>query len=259
MLRRLVLGLMLALCFGIESEPAVAGVQLFTNNAVTTLAAPASNSATTLTVSSSSLFPSPTGGNWFIATLEHIVSGVVTVNEIVKVTNVSGTTWTVVRAQEGTSAVAWLSGDTVALLPTAGGLAQFAQPGLVNGDCTVNSSFAITCTKTSGTAFGTGATARFSYGPIYQSGNVTCVIESPSGNGQSANLASVSCSSVGDVTINFSTPYTTNPPLCTTTIYSQPSMTAVIANLTTSSVTVYTYQGNSLINGVEYSISCLGT
>jgi hypothetical protein len=57
----------------------------------------------------------------------HIVSNVVSSYEIVKVTGRSTDTFTIVRAQEGTTAAAWAAGDTVALLPTAGGLAQFAQ------------------------------------------------------------------------------------------------------------------------------------
>jgi hypothetical protein len=124
MLKKFVLGL--ALC--LAGLPALAGVQLYTNNAVTTLASNASSSTTSLSVASSTAFPSLSGGNWFIATLEHIVSSVVTAEEIVKVTAVSGTTWTVVRAQEGTAGVSWLSGDTVVLLPTAGGMANFIQP-----------------------------------------------------------------------------------------------------------------------------------
>jgi hypothetical protein len=127
---RLLLGLLLLA----SSLAHAAGVQLFSNNAVTTLAAPATSSATSLTVSSSTLFPSLSGGNWFVATLEHLVSGIVTADEIVKVTAVSGATWTVVRAQEGTSALTWVSGDTVALLPTAGGLVQFQQPAQVQTD-----------------------------------------------------------------------------------------------------------------------------
>jgi hypothetical protein len=142
-LKKLLLGLVLAAYLSTGAQPArAAAQQLFSNNAVTTLASGAGSGATTLVVSSSAAFPALSGGNWFIATLEHIVSGIVTVNEIVKVTAVSGTNWTVVRAQEGTSAVAWLAGDTVALLPTAGGLAQFLQPGsspTVTGNWTFSS------------------------------------------------------------------------------------------------------------------------
>lgn len=119
----------LALLLALASSLTYAGaIQVFSNNAVTTLASPANSTTTTLSVSSSAAFPTLSGGNWFIATIQHLVSGIVTADEIVKVTAVSGSTWTVVRGQEGTVAVAWASGDTVALLPTAGGLAQFQQP-----------------------------------------------------------------------------------------------------------------------------------
>jgi hypothetical protein len=102
--------------------------QLFSNNATTLLAAGAAPGDTIIAVTSSALFPAPGGGDWFIATLQHLVAGVVTAQEIVQVTAVAGTVWTVVRAQEGTDALAWLAGDTVQLLPTAGGCAQFVQP-----------------------------------------------------------------------------------------------------------------------------------
>jgi hypothetical protein len=131
MLRKLILALALILGLGSLSPPSVqaGAVQAFSNNGVTTLAAPiTSTTATTLTVSSSAAFPALSGGNWFVATLEHLVSGLVTAQEIVKVTAVTGSAWTVVRAQEGTVGLTWATGDTMALLPTAGGLAQFVQP-----------------------------------------------------------------------------------------------------------------------------------
>jgi hypothetical protein len=150
-MRVLFFKLCVAIAMGLASASlSAAGTQQWSNNSVTTLASNASSSATTLTVSSSTAFPSLSGGNWFVATLEHIVSGVVTVQEIVKVTAVSGTTWTVVRGQETTAGVAWSAGDTVALLPTAGGLSQFLQAGSISGDCTVSGADVITCTTLNG-------------------------------------------------------------------------------------------------------------
>jgi len=234
-LKKFALGLLLLL----GTLPAFAGVQLFTNNAVTTLSAPASSGALSISVASSSLFPAPTGGNWFIATLEHIVSGVVTVNEIVKVTNVSGTTWAIVRAQEGTSAVAWLSGDTVALLPTAGGLGQFIQPGNIT--------------------FPVGL--RFSYGAFLQTANSTCALQSPAFNGQNSNIASVFCSSVGNIIITFSTPYTTNAPLCTVSVIGNYGSvaTAYVNDVIPTYVVVYTELAATLANNIEYALICIGT
>lgn len=109
------------------------GVQRFQNNPTTTLAAgtPASGAGSTaITVASAALFPSTlTNGDWFVVTLQVLVAGLVTAQEIVKVTAVSGVNWTVVRAQEGTAALPWVTGNTVALLITAGGLGQFLQSG----------------------------------------------------------------------------------------------------------------------------------
>lgn len=106
------------------------GLQLFADNASTTLASAITASSTTLNVvsGSGSLFPAAAGGNWFVATLMHINSGVVTAFEIVQVYARSGDTFSsITRGVEGTSAQAWAAGDTIALLPTSGGLSQFVQ------------------------------------------------------------------------------------------------------------------------------------
>lgn len=89
----------------------------FTNNAYTTLAVGCAAGDGTLTVTSSSTFPSVTtaSGNWFYACLQDTFANL----EIVKVTNVSGTTWTVTRAIGGTSARAFASGAVVELRLTA--------------------------------------------------------------------------------------------------------------------------------------------
>ena len=77
---------------------------LFTNNATTTLSGSINDSQTSITVANSGLFPVVTGGDYFYATM-YEVSGATEINiEIVKVTAVVGTTWTVVRAQDGTTA-----------------------------------------------------------------------------------------------------------------------------------------------------------
>jgi hypothetical protein len=79
---------------------------LFRNNASTTLSGSINNSQTSITVISGSSFPSSLGSDYFYATM-YEVSGnpAVEINiEIIKVTAVSGNVWTVVRAQDGTSA-----------------------------------------------------------------------------------------------------------------------------------------------------------
>ena len=99
----------------------------FANNATTTLAAPLTATATTVTLASGtgSLFPSLSGGNTFISTLTDAATGLV--REIVKVTAITGDVLTVVRAQEGTTATTWLTGDIFAQLLTAGQMATFVQ------------------------------------------------------------------------------------------------------------------------------------
>jgi hypothetical protein len=98
--------------------------QLFANNASTTLASNVSSSATTLSVSagSGSLFPSPTGSNYFLITLIGVTSGVETSWEIIRVTSRSTDTFTIVRAQESTTAAAWTTGAKIELRVTAGSM-----------------------------------------------------------------------------------------------------------------------------------------
>jgi hypothetical protein len=92
-------------------------------------------------------------GNFFIATLQHLASGIVTANEIIKVTATSTDTFTIGRAQEGTTAQAWAPGDTCALLCTAGGLAGFMQgPPLLSGSFTLTAT-GLSSGTTSGTAY----------------------------------------------------------------------------------------------------------
>jgi len=78
---------------------------LYKNNATTTLSGTINNSQTSITVASAALFPVITGADYFYATM-YEVSGAVEVNvEIVKVTATVGTNWTIVRAQDGTTAM----------------------------------------------------------------------------------------------------------------------------------------------------------
>lgn len=87
----------------------------FANEAATVLVGSITSGATSLAVLSSSAFP--TTGNFRIRID----------NEILIVTNVSGTTWTVTRAAESTLAVAHNNGASVAHILTAGGLVQAIQ------------------------------------------------------------------------------------------------------------------------------------
>lgn len=101
----------------------------FSNNASTTLSGSISNTQTSIAVGSSSSFPVVSGGDSFYATMYEL-SGSTEINvEIVKVTETSGTTWTVVRGQDGTTARS-RSGVTpcyVELRLTAGGAGEMLQ------------------------------------------------------------------------------------------------------------------------------------
>lgn len=86
---------------------------IFTNFAYSTLATSITNAQTSLTVAAGhgARFPAPSGGNHFYATLESALL----VREIVKVTARSTDTFTIVRAQDNTTANAFSAGVSVAL------------------------------------------------------------------------------------------------------------------------------------------------
>lgn len=101
---------------------------LYTNNASTILASGITNSATSLTVQTGNgaKFPNPTSPDYFMCTLQG-VSG--TPIEIIKVTARSTDTFTIVRAQEGTTASAFNANDIVELRVTAGEMTNLATAG----------------------------------------------------------------------------------------------------------------------------------
>jgi hypothetical protein len=93
---------------------------LFANNASGTLASSYSAAATAITLNANQglLFPAPSAGDWFMATITNALNQI----EIVKVTAKAGDTFTVVRGQEGTSARALAAGDKIDNRLTAGTL-----------------------------------------------------------------------------------------------------------------------------------------
>lgn len=97
-------------------------IPFFVNNVSTTLSAAATSTATTLSLSSTTNLPSsiPTG-SFLPLTLNDVATGLV--YEIVYVTAISGSNVTVERAQEGTGAQAWNTGDYIRCSPTAGTVA----------------------------------------------------------------------------------------------------------------------------------------
>jgi len=102
---------------------------LWSNNASTTVSGSITASSTTVQLAAGTgvKFPNPTGGNYYVATFYDQATK--TINEIVHVTAMSGDIATIVRAQEGTTAAAWNSGDIFANLITAGTLNAFVQAG----------------------------------------------------------------------------------------------------------------------------------
>ena len=106
---------------------------VYTNNAETTLAAAiSSTSATSISVTSSSTFPTLGSGEYFYATIDDGSN-----NEIVKVTAISGTTWTVVRASDNTTARTFANGSTVQIRMTAA-LLEDIQDNMQSSNLTVD-------------------------------------------------------------------------------------------------------------------------
>ncbi len=91
---------------------------IFANFVQTTLSATASTTDTSLSVTSATNIPALASGQQFPLTL--INAATQSVYEIVYVTEVSGTTLTVLRGQEGTIAQSWSIGDLVKGSPTVG-------------------------------------------------------------------------------------------------------------------------------------------
>jgi parallel beta-helix repeat protein len=107
----------------------VAAFETFANNPSTTVSsggttAPSPGTTETWTVASSSSFPAAATG-----TSQFHVGDPVLPTEVIAVTNVSGTTWTVTRGAEGTTPVARAAGFTVQQVVTAGPLGTFTQAG----------------------------------------------------------------------------------------------------------------------------------
>jgi hypothetical protein len=103
---------------------------LFSNDATTNTSGTIlpTDTSVNLTGGTGVLFPQPVNpGDYFIATLVDILTG--TIREIVHVTNMTGDTATIIRAQEGTSAIAWPAGSIFAHLHTAGAMTSMMQKG----------------------------------------------------------------------------------------------------------------------------------
>lgn len=97
----------------------------FSNNASGTLASSITTASTTITLTTGqgSLFPSLGSGEYFYATLVDSSNNL----EIVKVTARATDVLTIVRAQDSTSARAFIGGDRLELRPTAAALSAILQ------------------------------------------------------------------------------------------------------------------------------------
>lgn len=96
---------------------------LFTNNASGTLAAAITTTVATSLVlngGQGALFPAPSGGNYFYATIIDASNN----KEIVKVTANAADTFTMARAQDGTTARTFAIGSKVELRPCAAALTE---------------------------------------------------------------------------------------------------------------------------------------
>lgn len=99
---------------------------LFSNFYQTTLSAPAATGATTLSVASTMDAPAsiPVGQEWALVLQS---ASTPSVREVVYVTAITGSSFTVTRGQEGTSALAWNTGDNLYASNTAGQMAAMGQ------------------------------------------------------------------------------------------------------------------------------------
>ena len=93
----------------------------FANLASSTLASSLTNSATSISITDASSFPTLGSGDYFYASI-----GEGSLSEIVKVTAVSSNTFTAVRGQDGTTARSHDSGTSVALRVVAAALDDIA-------------------------------------------------------------------------------------------------------------------------------------
>lgn len=107
--------------------------EVFTNNAATTLGSALGSTDTvcTVAVGTGAAFPALSAGQYFTATLYAAGSATGVPNEIVHVIARSGDSFTIIRAQEGTSAGTYNVGDTIANYLTAGFLNNLVQAGAV--------------------------------------------------------------------------------------------------------------------------------
>jgi hypothetical protein len=97
-------------------------ILLFANNIQTTLASNITSVQTSITLVSAAGLPNPSSGQYFVMTFTNGAT-----NEVVWVTNVTGSVITCIRAQEGTSAQTFAAGSYASCFPTAGTMRDLVQ------------------------------------------------------------------------------------------------------------------------------------
>ena len=103
--------------------------EVFNNNVTTTLSARINSSQTTITVTSATGIPALSAGQFFRAVLTpSSVPG--SAFEYLTVTAVAGTTLTVTRGAEGSTALSWNTGDIFYMTATAASYTSFAAGGV---------------------------------------------------------------------------------------------------------------------------------
>lgn len=139
----------------------------FANNASAALASGINSSVTTVTVTTGqgALFPVLVGSDYFYATLVDSSNNL----EIVKVTARTGDSLTVVRAQEGTTARAFVAGDKLELRPTAAALTDVS----TGVNLTALSGVAVTGGTINNTPIGGTTAAAGAFTTLSASGTVT--------------------------------------------------------------------------------------
>ena len=210
----------------------MAGLNLFTNNAATTLASSILVGATSLTVAAGqgALFPTLAGSAYFYCTLSNTAG---TTIEIVKVTARSTDTFTIVRAQDNTTASAFSAGDKVELRLTAIDLQNFPQLDSTN-------TFAQAQTFTSPIAIASGGTGASTLAganiAVTNAANTFSALQSF--NGATAALAASFKNAV-----EFSTQTATAPP--TTVNYDVTTQSVLYYTTSASANWTVNFRGNS--------------
>lgn len=211
---------------------------IFANNISTTLASPVSNSATSITLASTTNLPSIPAGSVLVITLNDFATK--QNFEVVYATARTGATLTVLRAQEGTAALSWLTGDYAFSPPTAGQMESFPELSANNtftGNNTFNNPVSVAAATAAAHAINLGQ-----FSGVFNTANGSQTFPSdvtPSGL-FILKYGSATTNSSGFATATFTTPFPTNW-LCGTGIISNGSAVAgctTLKNLTTSGIEI---------------------